>query len=123
MNRKVKKNAFPMPSEIRAVPGAENWQKMYPYFTHVQPEDDQRFWFYNSMHFPDPMPAFDVITAEVPYHAMGAVTTRTFAFPTALGIDYRIINGRVYITANTVTDPKEIEKRLQVFQVRTAHYF
>jgi len=123
MSGGVKKNAFPMPTEIRSVPGAENWQQMYPYFTRVQPEDDQRFWFYNSMHFPDPMPAFDAITAEVPYHAMGAVTTRTFAFPTALGIDYRIINGRVYITANTVTDPAEIEKRLKVFQDRTAHYF
>ncbi len=31
------------------------------------PEDDKRFWFYNSMHFPEPMPAFDTITAEIPY--------------------------------------------------------
>ena len=123
MSGEAKKNPFPMPTEIGDAPGAEGWQSMYPYFTHVQPEDDERFWFYNSMHFPDPMPAFDAITAEVPYHAMGAVTTRIFAFPTALGIDYRIINGRVYITANTVTDEKEIEKRLQVFQERSAHYF
>ena len=118
-----KKKPFPLPTEIGDVPGAENWREMYPYFTHVQPEDDERFWFYNSMHFPDPMPAFDALTAEVPYHAMGAVTTRTFAFPTALGIDYRIINGRVYITGNAVTDEKEIEKRLQVFMDRSAHYF
>ena len=117
------KNSFPLPSEIGPVPGAENWQDMYPYYTRVQPGDDGRFWFYNSMHFPDPMPAFDALTAEVPYHAMGAVTTRTFAFPTALGIDYRIINGRVYITANTVTEPAEIEKRLEVFQRRAGHYY
>jgi hypothetical protein len=45
---------------------------MYPYFTRFQPEDDQRFWFYNSMHFPEPMPTFDTITAEVPYSAIGA---------------------------------------------------
>jgi pyruvate,water dikinase len=58
---------FPLPSEIADAPGAEDWRSMYPYFTRFQPEDDQRFWFYNSIHFPEPMPAFDTITAEVPY--------------------------------------------------------
>jgi len=117
------KRPFPLPSEIEAVPGTEGWEEMYPYFTRIRPEDDKRFWFYNSMHFPEPMPAFDAVTAEVPYTAMGAYTTRVFAFPTALGIDYRIINGRVYITANSVSDPKEIERRLKVFQERAPHYF
>ena len=81
---------------------------MYPYFTRFQPDDDKRFWFYNSMHFPEPMPAFDTITAEVPYSAIGANTARVFVFPTTLGIEHRIVNGRVYITANPVTDPDEI---------------
>src|ERR1700730_18360434 len=63
---------FPLPSEIADAPGAQDWRSMYPYFTRFQPEDDQRFWFYNSMHFPEPMPAFDTITAEVPYSAIGA---------------------------------------------------
>jgi len=67
-----KKSPFPMPSEIEDAPGAENWAEMYPYYTHVQPEDDERFWFYNSMHFSEPMSAFDMITAESAYHAMGA---------------------------------------------------
>jgi len=118
-----KKKSFPLPSEIEDVPGTEGWQDMYPYFTRFQPEDDQRFWFYNSMHFPEPMPAFDVVTAEVPYHGMGAFTTRVFAFPTALGVDHRIVNGRIYITANTVTDPEEVEQRLAVFQKRAGHYY
>ena len=65
---------FPLPSEIADAPGAEGWRSMYPYFTRFQPEDDQRFWFYNSMHFPEPMPAFDTVTAEVPYSAIGANT-------------------------------------------------
>jgi pyruvate,water dikinase len=114
---------FPLPTEIKDVPGTEGWQDMYPFFTRVRPEDDQRFWFYNSMHFPEPMPSFDSITSEVPYTGLGAYTTRVFAFPTALGIDHRIINGRVYITANTVTDPAQIERRLQVFQQRAPHYY
>ena len=123
MSNKSANNPFPMPTEIPAVEGAENWGEMYPYFTRVQPEDDKRFWFYNSMHFSEPMSAFDMITAEAAYHAMGASVTRVFAFPTAKGIDYRCINGRIYITANTVTDPDEIEQRLALFQERAGHYY
>ncbi len=102
---------FPLPSEIADAPGAEGWQSMYPYFTRFQPQDDTRFWFYNSMHFPEPMPVFDTITAEVPYSAIGANTARVFVFPTTLGIEHRIVNGRVYITANPVTDPDEIGRK------------
>jgi pyruvate,water dikinase len=69
------------------------------------------------------MPAFDAITAEVPYTALGAYTTRVFAFPTALGIEHRIVNGRVYITAHAVTDPAEVARRLEVFQARAPHYY
>ncbi len=115
--------SFPLPSEIADVPGTEGWQSMYPYFTRFQPEDDNRFWFYNAMHFPEPMPAFDVITAEIPYTAIGANTTRVFSFPTTLGIEHRIINGRVYITAIPVTDPAEIQRRLADFQRRAGYYY
>jgi pyruvate,water dikinase len=115
--------SFPLPSEIEAVPGAENWRSMYPYFTRFQPGDDQRFWFYNSMHFPEPMPAFDAITAEIPYTAIGANTTRLFVLPTTLGIEHRIVNGRVYITAIPVTDPAEIGRRAEIFGERAGYYY
>jgi pyruvate,water dikinase len=121
MNTKL--NPFPMPSSIPPVEGAENWSSMYPYFTQVEEADDKRFWFYNSMHFSEPMSAFDMITAEAAYHAMGAVVTRVFAFPTGKGIDYRCINGRIYITANVASDPAEIEERLKLFRERAGHYY
>lgn len=114
---------FPLPSEIESVAGAENWASMYPLFTRFQPEDDQRFWFYNSMHFPEPMPAFDAITAEVPYVAIGANTARLFVFPTTLGIEHRIVNGRVYITANPVLDEEEQGRRMEEFERRAGHYY
>ncbi|HEY6787256.1 MAG TPA: PEP-utilizing enzyme [Trebonia sp.] len=116
-------DGFPLPSQITDVPGAENWRGMYQYFTRFQPGDDQRFWFYNSMHFPEPMPAFDTITAELPYSAIGANTARLFVFPTTLGIEHRIVNGRVYITANPVLDPGEIERRAAEFGPRAGYYF
>lgn len=112
-----------LPSQVPTAPGCEDWESMYPYFTRFRPEDDGRFWFYNGMHFPEPMPAFDIVTAEASYSALGAMTTRVFAIPTALGIDHRIVNGRVYISAMPVTDPKEIERRAAVFQQRAFHYF
>jgi hypothetical protein len=110
--------SFPLPSQIEDVPGAEGWRSMYQYFTRFQPEDDNRFWFNNAMHFPEPLPAFDVLTCEIPYAAIGANTARIFAFPTTLGIEHRILNGRVYITAIPVTDPAEIERRLTGCRVR-----
>ena len=96
---------------------------MYPYFSRFQPEDDQRFWFYNSMHFPEVVPAFDGITSEIPYTAIGANTARLFSFPTTMGIEYRILNGRVYITANPVLDEAEQGKRFADFQERAGHYY
>ena len=116
-------DGFPLPSQIADVPGAENWRSMYQYFTRFQPDDDKRFWFYNSMHFPEPVPAFDTVTSEIPYEAIGANTARLFVFPTTLGIEHRIVNGRVYITANPVLDPPEIERRAAEFGPRAGYYF
>lgn len=70
--------SFTLPSQLADVPGTDGWQSMYPYYTRFQPEDDQRFWFYNAMHFPEPMPAFDAITAEIPNEALGRIHRARF---------------------------------------------
>jgi pyruvate,water dikinase len=123
MSQPTGQRSFPLPSQIADVPGAEGWLAMYPYFTRFQPEDDQRFWFYNSMHFPEVVPAFDGITSEIPYTAIGANTARLFSFPTTMGIEYRILNGRVYITANPVLDEAKQAERLAHFQERAGYYY
>ncbi|RBY83814.1 PEP-utilizing protein mobile subunit [Geodermatophilus sp. TF02-6] len=123
MSQPTGERSFPLPSQIADVPGAAGWEEMYPYFSRFQPEDDQRFWFYNSMHFPEVVPAFDGLTSEIPYTAIGANTARLFSFPTTMGIEYRIVNGRVYITANPVLDPAEQAERLEHFQERAGHYY
>jgi pyruvate,water dikinase len=87
------------------------------------PEDDQKFWFYNSMHFPEPMHHFDMITAEAAYVALGAFNTRVHVLPTAKGIEHRVINGRVYIGGVAVTDPAEIGERVEQFQQRAFYYY
>jgi pyruvate,water dikinase len=108
---------------LQVVPGTERAQAAYPYYTQFSAADDERFWFYNSMHFPEPMSAFDMVTAEAAYCALGAVNTRVHCLPTTLGIDHRIINGRVYIGGNSVTDPAEIAKRLEEFKKRAFYYY
>ena len=114
---------FPLPSSVKVAPGTEAAQAAYPYYMQFEPGDDQRFWFYNSMHFPEPMTVFDMVTAEAAYIALGASNTRVHSLPTTLGIDYRIVNGRVYIGGNGVTDPAEIERRVGEFQQRAFYYY
>jgi pyruvate,water dikinase len=123
MNALLKPKQFPLPSSLKVVPGTERAQAAYPYYTQFSAADDQRFWFYNSMHFPEPMSAFDMVTAEAAYCALGAVNTRVHCLPTTLGIDHRIINGRVYIGGNSVTDPAEIANRLEEFKKRAFYYY
>jgi len=115
--------SFPLPSSIKVIEGTEEAQAAYPYYTQFVPEDDQKFWFYNSMHFPEPMHHFDMITAEAAYVAMGAFNTRVHVLPTAKGVDHRIINGRVYIGGVVVTDPDEIAERTEEFQQRAFYYY
>jgi pyruvate,water dikinase len=114
---------FPLPSSLKVVPGTENAQAAYPYYMQFGPEDDQRFWFYNSMHFPEPMHAFDSVTGEAAYCALGAANTRVHCLPTTKGIDERIINGRIYIGGVAVTDPAEVEERTQEFMQRAFYYY
>jgi pyruvate, water dikinase len=123
MNALVNPKQFPLPSSLKVVPGTERAQAAYPYYTQFSAADDKRFWFYNSMHFPEPMSAFDMVTAEAAYCALGAVNTRVHCLPTTLGIDHRIINGRVYIGGNSVTDPAEIAARLEEFKKRAFYYY
>ncbi len=123
VNATAKPRGFPLPSSLKVVAGTERAQAAYPYYMQFTKEDDQRFWFYNSMHFPEPMCVFDMITAEAAYCALGSANTRVHCLPTTLGIDYRIINGRVFIGGNGVTDPGEIQKRTEEFQKRAFYYY
>jgi pyruvate, water dikinase len=119
--------AFPSPFSIETPPGCEGWEEMYPYYAMFDERrrdtDEPRFWFWNSMHFPVPMPAFDAICIDSPYQAVGTWQNRVFAVPPAMGIDYRIVNGYVYISGNPVTDPNQIAERADFFQKRAGHYF
>ena len=86
--------SFPSPYEIETPPGCEGWEEMYPYYAlfdeRRRDTDEERFWFWNSMHFPLPMPAFDVCCIDAPYQGIASWQNRVFAVPPAMGIDYRV---------------------------------
>ena len=103
--------SFPSPYEVGTPPGCEGWEELYPYYALFDEDrreaDEKRFWFWNSMHFPLPMPAFDAICIDTAYQALGTWQNRVFAVPPAMGIDYRCLNGYIYISGNPVTDPEK----------------
>ncbi|MBV9192818.1 MAG: hypothetical protein JO168_01655 [Solirubrobacterales bacterium] len=119
--------SFPSPYEIETPAGCEGWEEMYPYYAlfdeRRRDADENRFWFWNSMHFPEPMPAFDVVAIDSPYQGLGAWQNRVFAVPPAGGIDYRCINGYIYISGNPVTDPAKIAERAEFFETRAGYYY
>ena len=127
MSEVLPKTGFQSPYDVPTPAGAEGWEEMYPYYLLFDParrdEEENRFWFYNGMHFPEPMPAFDMITGRSCYQSIGLYQGRVFSIPTVLGIEHRVVNGYVYITSNEVTDPAEIEKRLEVFLPRIGFYY
>ena len=119
--------SFPSPYEIETPSGCEGWEEMYPYYAlfdeRRRESDEQRFWFWNSMHFPVPMPAFDLVCSDVPYMGIAVWQNRVFAVPPVMGIDYRVVNGYIYISGNPVTDPAKIAERAEFFQKRAGYYF
>ena len=118
---------FPDPYEIGTPEGAEGWQELYPYYNHFLPQrrvqDGGRTWFRDGMHFPEPMPPFDIVTADCAFMSTGVMNTRVFALPPALGLDFRVLNGYLYMSALGVEDPAEIGARAEEFAVRVGHYY
>ena len=43
--------------------------------------------------------------------------------PVAMGIDQRLVNGYIYVSPNSVTDPDRIAARNEHFARRAGHYF
>jgi pyruvate, water dikinase len=118
---------FQNPFDVETPPGCEGWQEMYPYWSvfdeRRRESDEGQLWFWNSQHFPFPMPPFDMVEVDHPYLTFGGWQNRAFAVPPAMGVDYRIVNGYVYISPNPVKDPEKIAERAGFFEKRAGHYF
>jgi pyruvate,water dikinase len=125
-----KKRAFPSPHEVPTVPGTEGWERMYPYFYTFTTEDkemqeyeNKMLWYYDGLHYPQPMYPFDLIWDEAWYVGLSQNNSRMFSVPAAMGIDHRIINGYIYIAPVAIDDPEVIEKRVAEYTKRAGYYF
>ena len=76
---------FPHPLRVETPAGCEGWEEMYPYWAlfdeRRRESDENRLWFWNSQHFPFPMPAFDMVEVDHPYYTLGGWQNRAFAVP------------------------------------------
>ena len=118
---------FLSPFAVEAPPEAEGWQRLYPYyylFSEPRREfEEGKFWFFDGMHNPEPVYPFDTIMTESWWVALNQFGTRVYVIPPALGIDQRIVNGYLYISPNSITDPELIATRAELFKRRAGHYY
>lgn len=117
---------FPSAYDLKAPKGAEGWEELYPYYLTFQPnlreKEDQKFWFCDSQHWPNPFKPFDALTVEFSVKCLGQYNTRHYLVPPANGVDYRIHNGYCYMSPIAVA-PELIEGRVAQFMDRAGHYF
>jgi len=124
------KRGFSSPHEVPAVPGTEGWERMYPYYYTFTTEDKEMqeyerksFWYYDGLHYPEPMYPFDLIWDEAWYMALSQNNSRIYSIPASMGIDHRILNGYLYISPVGIEDPAVIEKRVADFMKRAGYYY
>ena len=118
---------FPSPFDLPTPDGAEGWEDLYPYYCLISDErremEEGKFWFFDGMHNPEPLYPFDTIMTENWWVAASQMASRVWPIPVAMGIDQRLVNGYIYVSPNSVTDPDRIAARNEHFARRAGHYF
>ena len=100
---------------------------MYPY--HVLFSEDrgaaegERFWFQDALHGPEPVHPFDFVWWNYAVPALNQASSRLFVVPPSLGSENRVLNGYVYVSANSVTDEETLARRAELFSRRGGYYF
>jgi pyruvate,water dikinase len=117
-------------TKAATIPGTEGWERMYPYQYQFVTDDPERnqyeketFWFYDGLHYPEPLYPFDTIWDEAWYLALSQFNNRIFQVPPVRGVDHRMINGYVYISPVPVKDGAEIGSRVPNFMERAGYYY
>ncbi len=120
------RTSFPSAYDLAAPAGAEAWRDLYPYYLmfadNRRAEEDGKFWFCDSQHWPNPFKPFDAVTVEYAVKCLGQYNTRHYLVPPANGVDFRIHNGYVYMSPVGVAG-EDIGPRVPQFMDRAGHYF
>lgn len=117
---------FPNPFEIEGPEGVEGWEELYPYsvtFGDGRREyEENRFWFWDSMHWGTALTPWDSTFFEVAIATLSQMNSRHYRIPPADGIDFRVLYGYAYLSPVGV-DPSKIDDRVPQFMERAGHYF
>ena len=117
---------FSSPFEVSTPEGAEGWQELYTYSSLFCEErrdyEDGGFWFHDGVHWPEALTPWDSGLAELALASLGQYNTRHFQVPPAYGVDFRILNGYLYLSPVPAPE-EEIESRVPVFMERAGFYF
>lgn len=120
------KASFPSPYDLPAPPGAEDWRSMYPYYLTFRDdrraEEEGKFWFCDSQHWPKPFKPFESLTVEFAVKGLGQYNTRHYMVPPANGVEPRFHNGYCYLSP-VAAPPEDIPKRVELFMQRAGYYF
>ena len=118
--------SFPKPSDLPIPAGAEGWEKIYPYYLVFQEalerEENEKFWFCDSQHWPYVLKPFETIGAEYAVKCLGQYNARHLLIPNANGIEFRVHLGYLYMSPISVPE-EEMAARVPEFQARISHYF
>jgi pyruvate,water dikinase len=121
------RQAFASPFEVAIPPGCKGWEEMYAYHAVFSEDrrslDEARFWFQNSLHCPEPLCPFDCVWLDYAVPALNQASARLFVIPPSLGGEYRMLNGYLYVSANSVTDEETLASRAALFTRRGGHYY
>ena len=118
--------SFPKPSDLQVPAGAEGWEELYPYYLVFQDklkaQEDEKFWFCDSQHWPTVFKPFETIGGEFAVKCLGQYNARHLMIPNANGIDFRIHLGYLYMSPLPVA-AENIPARVPEFEARIGHYF
>jgi pyruvate,water dikinase len=119
-------NRFPSPFEIEGPDGVDGWEDLYPYSVSFgdarRAYEDNRFWFWDSMHWGHALTPWDSTFMEMALAALSQMNSRHYRIPPADGVDFRVLYGYAFLSPVGV-DPEKIEARVPQFVERAGHYF
>ena len=123
----AERTGFPSPFEVTIPPDCEGWEEMYArhavFGEARRGFEESRFWFQDGLHAAEPLYPFDSFLFEYAVVAMNQASARLFVEPRSLGVECRLLNGYIYLSANPVTDEATLESRAELFAGRAGHYY
>jgi pyruvate, water dikinase len=118
---------FLSPFDVAVPADCAGWEEMYPYHALFGDDrrafDEERFWFIEGIHMPEPLYPFDAMTFDSAVVALNQASSRLFVVPPSLGAEYRILAGYVYVSANSITDEATVTRRAELFERRGGFYY